>query len=109
MGRLYLTTDILDTIASIRQKPIDHALGVYLLEMFKKGGGLEQLRKKQDAEYAHCPFADTDRCTCGFCAPYHDGPLLDEVLAEICSFERGEFIFDEKGEKAIVLPENMPF
>jgi len=99
MSELYLTEEVLETISYLRQKPIDDVLAAHLLHLFAEDGQVAYLARLQEEERARCPYKNSRYCNCGFCMPYCDGPLLDEVLGEIQSFERGEFIFNEKGEK----------
>ncbi|MDR2957427.1 MAG: hypothetical protein LBU61_04500 [Coriobacteriales bacterium] len=111
MNEHFLTEEILATIAQLRQKPISFALAAYLMGMYGKDGYVAQFSMLQEEVWSTCSDANTRHCNCGRCAPYRDGPLLDEVLADIQAFEKGRLTLNEKGESinTVILTEDQPF
>jgi hypothetical protein len=109
MAEMYLTKWMLQAICWMRQCTVSEQLAEHLIDMFGEDGKVAQIRSRQEAEMTACPRANTRHCGCGNCAPYRDGPLLDEVLTEVQAFERGALIFNERGEAVEPEPVEMPF
>lgn len=105
----YLSEHAICVIALLRGIPISVEMKSHLLKLFGEGGLVDEIEKAQEKRRAQCPCAGTRNCDCGACTPYRQGPLLDEVLAEIHAFERKEFVFNNEGV-ALRLPKgNLPF
>jgi len=112
MAETYLDAGAIDMIEKLRGRPIGPAMAAHLLSLFGKEGEAARIAAAQDAAWAACPNSDGERCyddSCGYCAPYRDGPLLDEVLADIQAFERGVLTLDEKGVPLAVDTEDLLF
>lgn len=109
MSEPYLTDEVLVMIGMLRQRPVGTVMAGHLMGLFGKGGLVAQIAASQEAESSRCPRNGTRACGCGYCAPYRDGPLLDEVLAEIQAFERGDLMFNKKGEPIGQDRDELPF
>jgi hypothetical protein len=112
VSELYLTPGIIETIGRLRERPVDDMLAAHLLAMFGQGGKVARLREAKDTAWASCANNDDRQCydpDCGYCQPFYDGPLLDEVLSEIHGFEDGNLTFDEKGELIEIASDVLPF
>jgi hypothetical protein len=112
MGEPYLTPGIIEMIGWLRGRPIDSAVGAHLLDMFGEGGEVARLAAAKADAWDACPGNDGKMChdhSCGYCQPFREGPLLDEVLSEIHSFESGHLYFDEKGEVIELDLDAIPF
>jgi hypothetical protein len=112
MSELYLTPGIIEITGWLRGRPVDSAVGAHLLAMFGKDGEVARLAAAKKAAWDACPSSDDRMChdhSCGYCQPFREGPLLDEVLIEIHSFESGNLYFNERGEITERDPEALPF
>lgn len=109
MTRQFLSDLTLSVIALLRDEPVSEEMKVHLMGLFGKGGLVDEIERIQEKRWTQCPYAGTRNCGCGACEPYRQGPLLDEVLAEIHAFECGEFIFDKKGLAIKPPEEELPF
>jgi len=112
MSEARLTQGMLEAVARLRGVPVGPRVAAHLLSMFGEGGRVAQIAAAQAAAWEECPHNDGHRCydgSCGYCAPYRQGPLLDEVLDEIRAFEGGDLYFDEEGGVRMRSESDLPF
>jgi len=83
----YLTKTTLETIEYLCEEPLGATLRDYLLSEFGKHGKRREVIKKQEIARRACKN-DNPYC-CGYCMPYRDDPLLEEIVDVIRGFRRG--------------------
>jgi hypothetical protein len=90
MRALHLTQRDIAVFEKLADKQLDVSLKCYLIDFYQKSGKIEQVAKLQDKAGAECGH----NCNgCGYCLPFCQDPLLEQLLVICEAWELG--IFDK--------------
>jgi hypothetical protein len=88
MRALYLTWRDIAVFEKLADKQLDISLKRYLIAAYQKDGEIEQLANWQAKAASKC---DQNCNECGYCQPFCQDPLLEQLLVICQSWELGIF------------------